>query len=175
MKKSEIIDLSLKLFGINVIITALLYFKDIHYLKSMFTPYNSSSIDYLSIILFFAGALITFLIGYVLIFKSSSITKRIIKEDTIINLNFDTNYKNILDVSLVIIGISILIFQLSNFISTIIRAADYFIDSTNINHYMAHDISILLQYILGYILITNSRNISRWIIKINQKNTKPVS
>nr|WP_320119375.1 hypothetical protein [uncultured Marinifilum sp.] len=172
MKKSGVIDLSLKLFGINVIITALLYFKDLHYLKSMFSTYNSSSIDILSLILFFAGGLITFFISYILIFKSDYIAKKITKKDHTINLNFDSNYKNILDVSLVIIGICILIFKFSNIVATIIRVVNYFIDSTIGNPFMSHDISTVIQYILAYLLISNSRNISEWIIKINQKNMK---
>lgn len=170
MKKSEVIDLSLKLFGINVIITALLYFKDLHYLKSIFSTYNSSSIDILSLILFFAGGLITFFIGYILIFKSDYIAKKITKKDHTINLNFDSNYKNILDVSLVIIGICILIFKFSNIVATIIRIVNYFIDSTTGNPFISHDISTVIQYILAYLLISNSRNISEWIIKINQKS-----
>ena len=64
MKKSEIIDLALKIFGIHVVIVGILFLKDLHYLKSLFTKYDSSSIDILSLVLFFVGAIITFTIGY---------------------------------------------------------------------------------------------------------------
>jgi len=175
MNKSEIIDLVLKIFGIYVIIVAILYLKDLHYLKSLFTNYDSSSIDILSIVLFLVGGIITFTVGYLLIFKSKFISGRIIKEDFDFQLGDNINYKNTLDLALIIIGVCILIFRFPSFISVLYRILSYlFSNMRNPYDYLLQDIGVLIYYILGYFLITNSKSISNWIIKINKRNSTDI-
>lgn len=171
MKKSDIIDLILKIFGIYVIILALLNFKDLHYLRSLFSMNDTFSFDILSLVLFFGGGLITFLIGYFLVFKSTDITKFIVKNDQDFNITFDSNYRDILNVSLVIIGILILIIRLPFMISTIYRFVSYL--TGNMSHtyqFIEQDIVLIIHYVLGYFLITNSMRFTDWIIRINKKN-----
>jgi hypothetical protein len=173
MKKTDIIDLALKIFGIYVIIVALLSFKDLHYLSNIFSQNDPPSIDVLSLIMFFGGVLITFLIGYFLIFKSTKVAQKIIKEDIEINLSFDTNYKNILEIALIIIGLYILIFRLPYLISSIHHFITYLLDDMRAgSEFIEHDITNVIHYLLGYILVTNSKSIVGWIIRINKKNFK---
>ncbi len=171
MKKSDIIDLTLKIFGIYVVIAALLYLKDLHFIKSMFTQNIPDYMDFVGLGLFLAGGIITFIIGYLLIFKSSRVAKKICKEDFELNLAIDPNYNKILEISLVIFGLFILIFQLPNFISGISQIATHFLENFPINEQsMIYGIASIVHYILGYVLLTNSKAISVWIIRINKKN-----
>jgi len=171
MKKIDVIDLALKIFGIHVIIVALLYLKDLHYLKTLFSQNDPFSIDILAIVFFIGGGVITFLIGYFLIFKSKKIVQRIIKDDLDINISYDVNYQKILDIALIIIGLVVLIIRLPNFITAIYRFVSYlFGNMRNTYEYLSYDIASLIHYILGYFLVTNSKAISNWIIKINKKN-----
>ncbi|MBN2597409.1 MAG: hypothetical protein JXR82_11550 [Marinifilaceae bacterium] len=170
MKKSDIIDLALKIFGIYVIIAALLYLKDLHFIKSMFTQNIPDYMDFVGLGLFLAGGIITFIIGYLLIFKSSKVAKKICKEDFDINLAIDPNYSKTLEISLVIFGLYILIFQLPNFISGISQIATHFFENFPMNQQtMAYGIGSIIHYILGYVLLTNSKAITAWIIRINKK------
>jgi len=173
MKKSDIIDLTIKIFGMYVIIVSLLHMKDIHYLSNIFSQNETYSIDILSLVLFLGGGSCIFIIGYILVFKSKLFTRKIIKEDAAVNLATNTNYKNILDLSLVIIALFIIIFKLPNLISSAYRFVTYILG--NLKHtydFIEQDIAILIQYILAYLLLTNSKGITNWIVKVNEINTK---
>lgn len=114
MKKSDIIDLTLKIFGIYVVIVALLYLKDLHFIKSMFTQNIPDYMDFVGLGLFLAGGIITFIIGCLLIFKSSRVAKKICREDFEFNFSMDPAYSKILEISLVIFGtFSFFIFRMS--------------------------------------------------------------
>ncbi len=170
MKKSDIIDLALKIFGIYVVIIAILSLKDIHYLRFN-AAFDPDTINYTGIGVFLGAGLVTLLIGYLLIFKSSKLARKICKNDFDINLSFDLNYNKILEISLIILGLSILILKFSNFIGSISELVSQF---TSIhpqgNSTIAFSVAVVLQYILGYVLVTNSKAITDWIIRINQKN-----
>ncbi|BAX82015.1 hypothetical protein [Labilibaculum antarcticum] len=171
MKKSNIIDLALKLFGIYVVIAALLYLKDLHFIKSMFTQNIPDYMDFVGLGLFLAGGVITFIIGYLLIFKSSRVAKKICKEDFDINLAIDPNYSKILEISLVIFGLYILIFHFPYVISSISQIISHLTrDFPQEKASLIYSICSLFQYLFGYLLVTNSKAIAAWIIRINKKN-----
>ncbi|QRX63680.1 hypothetical protein SAMN05216365_13935 [Porphyromonadaceae bacterium NLAE-zl-C104] len=175
MKKSEIIDLAIKILGIHVIIVGLLYLKDLHYLKSLFTKYDNSSIDSLALILFLGGGIITFTIGYLLIFKSKFVTSILSKDDSDFQIGSNINYEKTLDLALILIGVIILIFRFPGFISTIYRFISYlFGNMRNPYDFLMQDIGYFIHYLFGYILITNSKSISKWIIKTNRKNSREI-
>ncbi len=171
MKKSNIIDLALKLFGIYVIIVALIFIKDFHFLKFFFTQKDPLSIDILSIVSFFAGGIILISIGFILIFRSSKIAKKICKEDIEFDFTMDPNYSKILGISLMIFGLYILIFRFPYFISSISQIINHLTrDVPQEKASIIFAICSLFQYLFGYLLLTNSKAISAWIIRINQKN-----
>ena len=175
MKKSEIIDLAIKILGIHVIIVGLLYLKDLHYLKSLFTKYDNSSIDSLALILFLGGGIITFTIGYLLIFKSKFVTSILSKDDSDFQIGSNINYEKTLDLALILIGVIILIFRFPGFISTIYRFISYlFGNMRNPYDFLMQDIGYFIHYLFCYILITNSKSISKWIIKTNRKNSREI-
>lgn len=175
MKKSEIIDLAIKILGIHVIIVGLLYLKDLHYLKSLFTKYDNSSIDSLALILFLGGGIITFTIGYLLIFKSKFVTSILSKDDSDFQIGSNINYEKTLDLALILIGVIILIFRFPGFISAIDRFISYlFGNMRNPYDFLMQDIGYFIHYLFGYILITNSKSISKWIIKTNRKNSREI-
>jgi hypothetical protein len=163
MKKSEIIDLAIKILGIHVIIVGLLYLKDLHYLKSLFTKYDNSSIDSLALILFLGGGIITFTIGYLLIFKSKFVTSILSKDDSDFQIGSNINYEKTLDLALILIGVIILIFRFPGFGNM-----------RNPYDFLMQDIGYFIHYLFGYILITNSKSISKWIIKTNRKNSREI-
>jgi len=172
MKKSEIIDLTLKIFGIHIIVLVILQLKDIHYLKTMFSYQDSYSADILSLVLFFGGGLIVFFVGYILIFKSTFFVGKIIKDDTDIQITNNINYSKVLDLALIIFGLFILIIRFPDFISAISRFVGFLFGNMRQGYkYLIYDIASIIHYIIGYLLITNSKNISNWIIKVNERNT----
>ncbi|PKQ61272.1 hypothetical protein BZG02_16700 [Labilibaculum filiforme] len=154
-----------------VVIVALLYLKDLHFIKTIFTQNIPDHLDFVALGLFLLGGIITFVIGYLLIFKSSQLAKKICKEDFEISLSVYLNYHKVLEISLIIIGLVVLIFQFSSFLSGISQIATHFFENFPMNDQsLTYGIGAVVQYILGFILVTNSTAISTWIIRINRKN-----
>jgi hypothetical protein len=171
MKKSDIIDLSLKIFGIYVIIMVILHLKDLYYIKLMFPQQDANNTDYMSIGLFFGSGIIAFLIGYLLIFKSEKTAKKICKEDFEFNFAINPNYNKILEISLVIFGLYILIFQFPYVLSSISQIISHLTrDFPQEKASLIYAICSLIQYLFGFLLLTNSKAISIWIMRINKKN-----
>lgn len=171
MKKSDIIDLALKIFGIYVVILSFLNLKDLHYFKTIFSQNDPFSTDILSVVIFFSGGIITFLIGSILIFRSTKIARKICKEDFDINLAIDLNYSKVLEIALIIIGLFILIFQFGNLLSSFSHLLSQITSNFPLNNQsISFIIASILQYLLGYILLTNAKALAAWIIRINLKN-----
>ncbi|MBI9058585.1 MAG: hypothetical protein JEZ01_12545 [Labilibaculum sp.] len=170
MKKSDIIDLALKIFGFYIIASAILYLQNFHYLRLMATV-EANNTNYTGLGIFIGFSLLVFVIGYLLIFKSTKIARKICKNDFDINLSFDLNYSKVLEISLMILGLIILIFKFSSFVSSITQIVSQFTSiHPQSNPSIAFSVATLLQYILGYILLTNAKALSNWIIRVNQKN-----
>ena len=138
----------------------------------MFSYQETYSADILSLVLFFGGGLIVFVVGYILIFKSTFFVQKIIKNDTDIQLTNNVNYAKLLDIALIIIGLFILIIRFPDFISAISRFVVFLFGNMRQGYqYLIYDIASMIHYIIGYLLITNSKNIANWIIKVNEKNS----
>ena len=170
MKKSDIIDLTLKIFGIYIIITAIISLKDFHFTRFA-AALDPDSINYFGIITLAVALSILLLIGYFLIFRSSKIARKICKEDYEINLSFDLNYNKILEIALIIIGLFILIFKFGNLISSFSQLFNQITGNFPVNQQsISFIVATILQYVFGYMLLTNAKAVTTWIIKINKKN-----
>jgi len=173
MKKIDVIDLAFKIIGIYIVVLALSFVKDLHYLRTLFSTSDPFSFDIIALVLFILSAVLLLLLGYFLIFKSHIFSRMIIKDDSEFNLNLITNKESTLELTLVIFGIIILIFRLPAFIIAVKELGKYVLGNmTEPGDYFIEHIGYLLQYILGYFLITNSRWLAVRILRISrQKNT----
>ena len=171
MKKSNIIDLALKLFGIYIIIMVILQSTSLYHFQLLFPVSNSASVSYATVGLFFGATIIVLLFSCFLLFKSSKIAKKICKEDTEFDFTMDPNYSKILEISLLIFALYILIFRFPNLISGILQIFGHLTrDFPQEKASIVYSICYLIQYLFGYLLLTNAKAITAWIIRINQKN-----
>ncbi|MFB6342199.1 hypothetical protein ACE1ET_10760 [Saccharicrinis sp. FJH62] len=170
MKKIDVIDLVLKLFGIKIFVGALLLIKDIVNFSQIFNNSNNHMTAIGGIIGYFMAFLVLVFISYVLVFKTNFFTKLIIKNDTEINFTPGTNYVELLHLSLIIMGLVIVVFRLPAFIAAVAEIIKYVLGNmSQPSHLLFQQIGTLILYIFGYILITSSRSLAERILRISRK------
>ena len=177
MTKKDLFSIILKLYGLYSIIELITQLPNVLYF--MFTDSNFDMMfSFLTI------PLISLIIVYILIFKSSLII-RLLKLDK----GFDNNEvvintidkKDKIQIALIILSIYLIVNNFSSFLSQIIFEFKRSVNSKNelnqlIDTYNPGNvdfklmISSGLSILIGYLLLTNYKRLSNWIDNINNKN-----
>jgi hypothetical protein len=109
MKKSDLFDIGIKLFGVNLLITSVLNLKDFILMLSIqktlgSIPGNFDQ-DMISVnIAYLSNIVIQVLLGLLLVFQSQYITRRIIKTESDTTADFTVDKQSGIEVACVIIG-----------------------------------------------------------------------
>ncbi|NOU58597.1 hypothetical protein [Marinifilum caeruleilacunae] len=165
MKKSDLVDLSVKVIGIYVIVTSVFYLKDLYMVLSFASKPEAT----MNMSFYFIGITLSLLLGLIMTFKSHGIAKKITKEDAIIEISSKIDMAQLLEIALTIIGLLILIFKFTFFFSAVYRQVNQlFVETPFMQQMIATDIATLLQYVLGFVLISKSASLSKWLVSMKK-------
>jgi hypothetical protein len=162
MKKTEIIQLSLILFGLFIIYRTI---ETITVQTSIILSYDNGFDSIYSVLFGFTVVIIllTFA-GFFLIKKSAGLSKRIVKEKneenrTTILTRFDT-----INIAIVILSLYFMISAFPRFIGSTYTLIDLFItDYKSFKEFFPAQLWTIIQYMLIIFIFTKSNYISKWI------------
>ncbi|MFB6318907.1 hypothetical protein [Saccharicrinis sp. FJH54] len=166
MKKTDVIDLTLKIFGIKIFIGALLLIKDIINFSQIFYQSNNFMASLGGLIGYILAFAVLTAISYFLVIKTAVFVRLIVKNDDVIDLQPGDNYEELLSIALIITGLIIIIFRFPAFLAAAAALVRYLLgDMTNPTDFLIQQTGLLLLYAFGFVLIGNSRPFAKWILK----------
>ena len=166
MKKSELLDLAIKILGLYLMVKTITILKDIHYIVALYQD-GFSNVSNILVIVLYMLAIAAMVVGAIyLIFMSRRITAIIIKSSDadlqVINLGFEKG----LELALIIFGLIIVIFKFPHLINALYNMALHFIDRYGEQYdFFNNSVVHILQYILGVLLIIKPKAIGLWILR----------
>ena len=168
MKKSELLNLLLKVLGVYLILTiigninqlvSVFYFSYSSMMESEYMP----DIDYAILFLLpVVTLIITLTLTYLCLFKSSAFASILLKNENDSELNFKINNKNqFIDVSLVLAGLITIIWSIPELILNI---KEYSISLSSVFTEIEPDLSFItlstIRIILGFVIIKYSSQVA---------------
>ncbi len=162
MKKSEIIQLALIILGVSIIART---FETIAGQISMNIGHPDGLYSMYPWLLSFVSIMtILILIGYLIIKKSSTISKKIIKDESDLKVEISLNRSEIIHISIVIISLLYIVKLFPSFISAVYMIIlNFFDDYTFLKDIFPQQIWSIILYITIFVILINSNKFSIWL------------
>lgn len=164
MKKSEIVQLALIIFGILIIIRTL---ETITTQTSIMFGYQDNNKFIASWIFTLIGIVIIMtLIGYLVIRNSKFLSKKIItdKDENENNKSTILNRNEVITISVIILSMFFLITGFLSFISSLFTLlSSFFSDFKSFKEILPGQLWVIIQYVLIILIFMKSNYISNWI------------
>lgn len=169
MKKSDLYTVSLKIFGLFLFFRVIIHIKDFLFMTIGSMTFSDTPVDMVYGGIIFS-ILIELAVGYILIFKTESVTNRISKSDSTVELL--TSRKDLLEVGIAIIAIVLITWSSAELLSHFAEAT-YFHDHKESEYFTLANKKIIsyaaFKLIAGIFSLMNSRHFSTLIIKRGDK------
>jgi hypothetical protein len=162
MKKIEIIQLVLIVLGISVIINALVtLFEQLTIYSKV---YGEPSFEFSLITIQAAILIIIFIIGYILIFRSDFLAKKISKDENSTPVSISIRKDDVIHVSIMILCLFFMIKLLPSFLSTLYMVIMAFVnDFSMFKDLFPQQLWVPILYISIIIILINSNRFASWL------------
>ncbi len=165
MKKTELLSIILIIFGLNTFIYGVVNVTEQYVTLTSIQRSQNETLPIIMLIGFLGASVIIFLISYFLIFKSDAISKKILKKDGDLNIQILISKDDAIQIFLIIVSLFILLSRFPAFLGSISSIImNFFKDNIPHNNFRAQDIGTICLYIFCFVVLTNSKQITNWLI-----------
>jgi hypothetical protein len=162
MRKTEIIQLVFIVLGISIIINALASLFEQITIYAKFS--GETSIEFSWIAIGAVVLILIFLIGFLLIFKSGLLAKKISKDEDVTAVNLTMSKNDVIHIAIIILCLFFAIKLFPSFLSTIYLVIMAFVnDFSRFKDLFPQQIWALILYLLILIILFNSHKFSNWL------------
>jgi len=164
MNKTEIIKLALIILGITIIVRS---FENLVGQIPLFLQLSSENDSmYIWILTLVALLIVLTLIGYFIIKKSDTISKKIIRNDEGSRTEIALNKLDLIHISTIILCLYFIVTLSPSFITSISTIIiDFFTDFNDFREILPQQIWTIILYITIFVLLANSKKFAIWIEK----------